>query len=400
MVSFTAPKYLGWYSITPSSTSSYSPASWVLEASNDASVWNQLDVKTDIPAFTTKQDFEIPEHAEFYKYYRITFTKGFDSFIRIVELDFFNKLFGEITRSSVELSADITRWFQNRIGYGYDVTDVVNNAGLASGYWRALFGWDNGASRTVDMYTLSQWSNTSVHAPKSWDMYGSDTGPTPHIEYATSNYMPAGYDMSYFSQVVYPNNTVEVFENVFSETEFNTLNQIPKTFARTDGLTTTTSIIDSRFAVGTQDFVISCYVTWDQMILTGGYNRGILSSVESGGGNGIGFSLFSDKICFWVGYGSVNTTVYSNIVPELGKVYQLTGIRRSGTLYFYIDGNLVGSGVADYSVDRTKMVLYRDYANYDGFSGASKMKLYGLYFKQETRFVDNPFSVTYASTLA
>lgn len=240
----------------------------------------------------------------------------------------------------------------------------------------------------------------SVHAPKSWDLYGSDTGPKPHIESVTSNYMSSGYDMSYFSNIVYPSNNEEVFENIFSETEFNTENQISKSFVRDNGLSTTTSVIDSRFAVGLQDFVIACYVTWDQMVATGGYNRGILSSIESGGGNGIGFSLFSDKICFWVGYGSVNTTVYSNITPEIGRVYHLIGIRRSGTLYFYIDGNLVGSGSGNFSIDKTKMVLYRDYANYDGFSGASKMKLYGLYFKQETRFITTPLTIRYASTLA
>lgn len=382
MFAYSSPKYLESYNLIPTSSSTYSPKSWIFEASNDASVWVTLSSVSLSSGIVAKTKYDLIPHSQIYTYYRIRFTASFSAQLRLLEIELFNNLYGISTVPFSTISSDSKLWYQSYITYGqYTVPYGLNNQGVAfgSGFWNGIIRWDNVNESKPNMYSLSQWSNTSVYAPKSWRLFASDEGFINHVPATTKYNTYIDFETSQFNQtisVVDENITLTLEE--LNSPSFNLENYNPKIFDRTNNTTKFLYVESSEFTVGTGDIFFSCYVEFQSSPLNGDVFSFRTSSIR-------GLSVLVDssqRFIARIGDGSTYITITDPESIEVGRKYHLTLYRKSGVVYFYVNGNLIGSPANTYNFSGNGLALFSNYYNVQNTVSSNEIRIWGCYFSR------------------
>ena len=382
MFAYSSPKYLESYNLIPSSSSKYSPKSWVFEASNDASVWTTLGTVTLGTAIVAKTRYDLVPHSQMYTYYRIRFTSAFSAQLRLLEIELFNNLYGISTVPFATISANSNLWYQSNMGYSqYNVPAGLNNQGVAfgSGLRNGIIRWDNVTESRPNMYSLSQWANTTVYAPKSWRLFASDEGFVNHVPATTKYNTYVDFDTTQFTQTVsVVNDNITLSLEELNSPSFNLENYNSKLFDRTNNTTKLVYVESSEFTVGAGDIFFSCYVEFQSSPLNGEVFTFRTSSIR-------GLSVLVDssqRFIARIGDGSTYITITDPESIEVGRKYHLTLYRKSGVVYFYVNGNLIGSSTNTYNFSGNGLALFSNYYNVQSTVSSNEIRIWGCYFSR------------------
>ena len=86
-ISYSVPETVAAYSLETAEDAERMPAAWQLEASNDQLTWARLDEQSNVVQWPLQKPVSFPiAHPGAYQFYRLVFTQGASSVLRIYQL--------------------------------------------------------------------------------------------------------------------------------------------------------------------------------------------------------------------------------------------------------------------------------------------------------------------------